>query len=484
VGQEEEEMPVRPFSRESQWLLPPRLDELVPDTHPVRFVAAFVDSLDLAAWFDLGIAPQGEREGAPAYHPALLLSVWLYGFMTGVRSSRRLEVACRDQLPYVWLTGNQRPDHNTLWRFYQEHRQGLRKLLKLTVRTAVQAGLIDLALQAVDGTKLVANASPDRNLSAKGLERLLERTQQAIEDLEAQNRTEGQSAPAELPAELRQVEALQAKVKAALASLEGSEASAKVNLTDSDAVVLRSRRGFLTGYNAQAVAAPLAEAAGVSGQLITAVTVVTDRNDVDQLLPLLRQAEANLGQSAAASLADAGYHSGPNLAACEAEERVIAMPESQAKALGSPYHKDAFVYDAAADSFLCPQNQRLRFAGLKRQSSGKVLRRYLVESPAACRACPFFGQCTTNKRQGRSLHIGAEDAMLRRHRAWMQTQGAKALYKQRKALIEPVFGVIKEQLGGRCLLLRGLLNVTAEGSLLATAFNLRFLARVWQSQPT
>src|SRR5687768_298614 len=147
-------MPVRPLLREQAWLMPPSLGDLLSADHPVYFVATFVDELDAAAWAELGILPEGEEQGAPAYHPRLLLSVWLYGFMTGVRSCRKLEAACREQLPYLWLTAMQTPDHNTLWRFYQEHRKGMRWLLKRTVRTAVATGFIDLALQAVDGSKV------------------------------------------------------------------------------------------------------------------------------------------------------------------------------------------------------------------------------------------------------------------------------------------------------------------------------------------
>jgi len=111
-------MPNRPFSREGTWLFPPTLEELIPDDHPARYVAMFVDGLDRAEWGKLGVAPDGAVRGAPGYHPRVVLGVWLYGFMTGVRSSRKLEAACRDQVPYLWLTGWQRPDHHTLWRFY------------------------------------------------------------------------------------------------------------------------------------------------------------------------------------------------------------------------------------------------------------------------------------------------------------------------------------------------------------------------------
>ena len=100
--------------------------------------------------------------------------------MTGVRSSRKLEAACRDQISYLWLTGWQHPDHNTLWRFYQAHRQAMRKLLKYTVATAVEIKLIDLAMQAVDGSTIPANAAGDRNYDITELQRLLERTEDAI----------------------------------------------------------------------------------------------------------------------------------------------------------------------------------------------------------------------------------------------------------------------------------------------------------------
>ena len=135
-------MPLREMGREQMWMLPPTLDELVPMDHPARFVAEFVDALDRDGWAGLGVEIEGEVLGAPAYHPRALLSVWLYGFMTGVRSCRKLEAACRDQIPYLWLTGWQHPDHNTLWRFYKGHRQAMRKLFERTVRTAVALELV------------------------------------------------------------------------------------------------------------------------------------------------------------------------------------------------------------------------------------------------------------------------------------------------------------------------------------------------------
>ena len=180
-------MPLRDMDRDQMWLLPPSLDELLPLDHPARFVAEFVDALDREGWAELGVEIDGDPMGAPAYHPRALLNVWLYGFMTGVRSCRKLEAACRDQIPYLWLTGWQHPDHNTLWRFYRDHRRAMRKLFERTVRTAVTMKLVNLGVQAVDGTKVGANAARDRTYNAEELGRLLNRVGKAIADLEDQN---------------------------------------------------------------------------------------------------------------------------------------------------------------------------------------------------------------------------------------------------------------------------------------------------------
>jgi transposase len=468
-------MPVRPYIRDQGWLLPQRLEDVLSSDHPVRFVATFVDEFDAKAWRELGIQPKGKQDGAPAYDPRLLLSVWLYGFMTGVRSSRKLEAACRETLPYLWLTGRQRPDHNTLWRFYEDHRQGMRKLLRRTVRTAVVTGLVDWALQAVDGSKIAGNASRDRTFDAAGLKKLLERTDAAILDLEARNRSAGEPVPPRLPQKLSQTKALRDKVRQAMKRV--SEDEGRTNLTDNDAVLLKARGGFITGYNAQAVASPLAPDAGGNGYLITA-TDVGQGNDQEELLPMLEAAEENLGQRTKQSLADAGYHSAENLALCQEQGRAIVMPEPGAKGLANPYHKDAFSYDAESDSYTCPLGQTLRYTDTKRDAKDQPVRRYRADA-RVCRSCPAFGACTKDRRHGRALEIGPHDAALKRHRALMASQAAKAVYSRRKEIIEPVFGIMKEQQAARRFLLRGLDNVLSEWTLLATAFNLRTLAKVW-----
>jgi transposase len=474
-------MPLRRFSRDQQYLLPPALDEWVPPEHPIRYVAAFVAQLTEPDWQRMGIDVAGEVRGAPAYQPTLLISLWLAGFMQGIRSSRALEAACRDQVSFRWLSGNQVPDHNTLARFWQRHRVGMGQLVQLTVRTAVQAGLVDLALVAVDGTKVAGNASGTRTLDETQLRKLLARTEQAIAELEAQTiGSEAETGPLSLPKELERAQALEAQVRAALATVQAEDGPARLNLTDPDATSQKTRTGYVTGYNAQAAAARVpVPGAGPAGLLLTAATVTTERDDHAQLLPMLEASHAALECAPAVVVADGGYYSGTNLTACAERGQAVVVPATRnGRGPEDPYHRDAFVYAAQSDTFTCPAGQTLRHIGLKRRPGRDPARLY-GGIAASCRGCDAFGVCTTSTQHGRTLSLHPQEAVVQAHRAWLATEAAQAALAQRKTLIEPAFGILKEVQRLPRFLLRGVTNVTAEWQLLAASFNLRTLARLW-----
>ena len=476
-------MPLRDMDREQMWLLPPTLDELLPLDHPARFVAEIVDALNRDDWSELGVDIDGDSMGAPAYHPRALLSIWLYGFMTGVRSCRKLEVACRDQIPYLWLTGWQRPDHNTLWRFCKEHRQSMRKLFERTVRTAVVMELVDLAVQAVqavDGTKVSSNASVNRSYDAAGLRGLLERLENAIADLEAQNQAGEDAAATRLPEELADKKVLREQVRLAMADLASQKRHSRINLTDPEARVMKGRHGgVLAGYNAQAMVSATRTEEGTSGMLVTAVDVVDEVNDNALLVPMMEQAGETTGTKSQMTLADAGYFAASHLAECDLRGQQVVMPEARQRFLKDPYHKDRFIYDERSDSFRCPQGQTLAFVRI--QHVNGIPSRLYRAAGVLCQACPTLRACTKAKEIGRSLAIGPHDEVLRRHRAWMSSSAAREAHRLRKRLVEPVFGIIKEQQGARRFLLRGLANVAAEWTMLVTAFNLRTLWKVWSA---
>jgi transposase len=200
------------------FLLPPALSEWVPPEHPARFVRDFVDELDLKA---LGIRePKGE-EGRPPYAADLLLKVWLFGWMDRVRSTRQLEKACLQVMPFLWLTGNLHPDHNTIWRFFNDNRKVLPKLFKQIVQIANEAGLIGFALHALDGTKMAAASSMDTARHRKSLEEMLKDVDQIIEayvqEVEAKRSAEQQTEGYVMPEPMLDPSARREKIRALLA---------------------------------------------------------------------------------------------------------------------------------------------------------------------------------------------------------------------------------------------------------------------------
>ena len=265
--------------------------------------------------------------------------------------------------------------------------------------------------------------------------------------MEAQNEGSEDASPVHLPAELAEKKALRERVRSAMEKLAGSEELERINLTDEDARLMKSRQGIVPAYNAQAMVSPVVRADGSGGMVITAAEVVTAPNDFGQLEPMMERAEEATEVRSAMTLADGGYHSGRNVETYEERGQRVAMPESQDRALRGHYHKDKFIYDAERDSYLCPEGRRLRFTRTKR-TRGTLMKLYRG-SGSVCRACPAFGVCTKDGRHGRALEIGPHDDALKRHRAWMSTDEAAAAYRRRQGLVEPVFGIIKEQHGGR-----------------------------------
>ena len=213
---------------------------------------------------------------------------------------------------------------------------------------------------------------------------------------------------------------------------------------------MKGRQGIVAGYNAQAMVSPMETDGGATSMLVTAVGVVDAANDNALLVPMMEQAAETTGTKSQMPLADAGYFAASHLVECDRRGQKVVVSEARQRFLEDPYHKDRFTYDEQSDSFRCPQGQTLAFVRIQ-HANGVPLRLYRAAG-AVCQTCPAFRACTRAKEIGRSLAIGPHDEVLRRHRSWMSTSAAQEAYRLRKQLVEPAFGIIKEQQGhgGSC----------------------------------
>jgi transposase len=288
------------------------------------------------------------------------------------------------------------------------------------------------------------------------------------------------SAPPRRSPERVSAQAHKEQITDALEAVRRDDGPERASATDPDARLQKLRGGGnAVGYNGQAAVAGVQpdQSAGVRGQLLTAVDLTNAPPDHEQLPGMLATIEQTTEQVPTV-LADTGYFSSATLAAVQSEhpETTALMPDGQAPSSAQAYHKDHFTYDPATDTFTCPEGQTLRFGGMvRRPDSEPDARRYRAPRKI-CAACPALALCAKSASKGRSVTLRPDDARLRAHRAQMATDEARTVYRQRKAVIEPVFGVIKERLDGRQLYLRRLAAVRAEWTLLATAFNYRVVA--------
>jgi transposase len=473
-------MPYKSYSREQDWLLPPSLGELIPQEHAVRFVAEFVDNLD---WFAVGIKTQPEATGAPAYAPQMLLAAWLYGFMTRVRSSRKLERACGESIPLLWLTGLQRPDHTTLARFYQQNRQALRPLFKATVRLAIEVGLVDFALQAVDGTRLGAAAKGSLHSKAE-IARLLAAVEAELAAMDAAQAVEppDDSTPPGGPRARLGQEQVKAQLLAAQAEFErraalpgGRNDVDAVSASDPDAALIKAHGGFVVGYNAQAV---------VDGktQIVVAADVVNCSSDGEQLLPMLAEIQAMTGRLPDAIAGDCGYFDIGAIVEARGlgTEVYVPQPRRKEKSADDPaarYQKSHFVYAAETDTFICPEGKTLAFQHREPTHHGKpnATRTYQGHACAGCPAA-VSGACTTNVK-GRTVKRYEHDDDLPPYLDKMRSAAGKAVTRQRSGIVEPLFASTKEHLSMLRFLLSGLLNAKAEWYLTCAAHN---LLKIWR----
>jgi transposase len=457
-----------------QFLLPPSLEDWVPPDHPVRFVRDFVAQLDLA---ELGFRVRHVADGRPSYSSELLLAAWLYGYMEKVRSSRKLEHACRTHLPLIWLLGMNYPDHNSLWRFWAAHRGAIGGVFRQSVLVAQKLGLVGMVVHALDGTKVAVQVSPKGAIHRSDLESLLASVDQTIAALEAEVQAEGamNAASMALPDALHEAAQRRAAIGQALAALDEQGLNHALPAEPDARMMKQSGGGIGWAYNAQAV---VDDAHGI----IVAQEVTNDAVDYRQLTPMLEQVRQTTGGTAQTTLADAGYCNAAQEIRAQRDGHTVVLPEHGRHAgQGDPYHKSRFAYDADTDSYTCPQGQPLHYTHTLPPRGARPPAR--VYQCGACGPCPVRDQCTRNRR-GRTITRDAYEAHRQAQRGRRAHSQVQQLLRRRKAIIEPLFGHIKHNQDFRRWSARGLTHARSQWSMLCATVNLKTLWRAWRNNGT
>jgi transposase len=456
-------------------MFPPSVEQWVEEDHPARFIRDFVEELDLR---QLGFNVPLSEVGGRFYAPDLLLKVWLYGYLSRIRSSRQLERACREHMGLIWLTGGNAPDHNSLWRFLNANRLAMSELFKQSVNVAFKCDMVGMAVHAIDGTKMKSSSSWGKMCGAKGLEKIQERLDRSVADFmtEIERQEQEEMGEYRLPLGMHSALRRKDKIQKALTELEESGLK-RVHHCEPEARLMKNRRTVELSYNAQAVA-------DQKSGIIVAADVVNEGSDNGELVPMLDLVKENLGAVARENLADGGYFSGSQIGLAEERkyEVLVSPPSSETAPSQSSktgvYHTREFAYDEARDCCICPHGEELPY--LTTKVRGKNKNGFRVYRCRKHRTCPHRSKCTTSK-QGREVEISVNHAAIERQRVKREDPANKRLLARRKAIIEPIFAWIKRHMGFRRWTVHGLDRVRAQWSLICAAINLSKIYKRWQS---
>jgi transposase len=452
------------LDRSQTLLFPERLEDYVAADNPVRFLDAFVASLDLHA---LQFAKaQCAHTGRPPYDPALLLKLYLYGYLHRVRSSRMLEAEAHRNVEVIWLLGKLTPDFKTIADFRKDNLQPLQRVARQFTVLCRQLELFGGELLAIDGSKFRAVNARDQNFSAAKLQELLAHTDarlaeylQLLDQSDAGAVTASPLTPAALQAKIAALQERRDWHAELLGQLDAAEK--QISVTDPDTRRMPVAQGNVVGYNAQM-------AVDAKHKLIAADDVTNAGNDYGQLAAVALTAQANLEIKQAEVLADKGYYNASEVSRCVEHGLSPLIPKTDTSAntkLGL-YGKSQFQFDAANDRYLCPAGGALTYR-FSTYELGRELKYYRAKG---CKECALKSQCTRNQ-HNRTLTREANEHLMEQMAERLKAQPGK--YALRKQLAEHPFGTIKRWFGYTHFTLKGLTKVRTEWSLITLAYNLK-----------
>lgn len=496
----------KPYHQHQLMLLPPSLDELIAENHPVRVVNRVVDSLDLTPLIE------GYKGGGnSSYHPAMLLKVLVYAYLRNIYSTRKMEEALGESVHFMWLAGNAKPDHNTLARFRSERLAGkVRTIFSQVVELLVEEGLVTLKEAFVDGTKIEANANRYTFIWGKSIktnkEKMLKQLRELLDYAEQVGASEVGPAPAFEEIDAEKVRAAVERINQALADTpvekkvkqklnyakrhwpEALERYAKqeemlggrnsCSKTDPGATFMRMKEDHMgngqlkPGYNVQA---------STENQFVTNYSVHHNPGDTKTLGEHLDLFKDTNGQLPANLTADAGYGSEENYErladeGVEAYVKFNKFDSERHKGI-APFNPDGWKHDETENCFYCPQGRKLVHVSTHQRTTEAGFKQTIdTYRSLNCDNCPVRSQCTKSEKN-REIEVSHK---LRRHkqaaRERLTSEEGVARRKRRCHEPETVFGEWKHNKGFRRFNLRTKPKVETELGILVIAHNLKKMA--------
>lgn len=443
------------------------LGQAISDDNEVRLIDLFVEAIQLS---DYGFKMEFIENGRPAYHPTLLLKLFIYGYLNRIRSSRQLEKQCKINLEVMWLMKGLVPDHNTIANFRKDNPKAIRKVFHATVSLAKNFDLIGGKLLAGDGTKLRAQNSKKNNFNEKKIERHIAYIDDKLNEyssiLANEDNDLTEEKKQEINNKINKHQQNKDKYEGYKTQLDQTDA-VQISTSDPDSRQMITRNNITeVAYNVQST---------VDAKYNIPIDFkVTNKNDSKAMGAMVRRAKTILGHTDFTAIFDKGYHTGTEFdyAHKNGVEVIVAFPDVASHAPDVAFDVEHFDYNKERDEYTCPAGNLLTTNGRwYKKASGKTINRVKHYKTKACLTCPLFERCTRNKSGRfieRSEHMDLIDANKKR------VQQNMDIYRKRQAIVEHPFGVIKRQWDFYYIMTKKTMeHASADVGLIFTAYNLR-----------
>lgn len=451
------------------FLLPPNIDDFIPEGHLARVISEIVDTFDTRK-----IEEQYSYRGQKSYHPKILIKLWVYGYATGTLSGRKIAMKCETDTAYMYLCSMYRPDFRTINDFRKDNIKSFEGYFVAVIKLCRELGMASVGTIALDSTKIRANVSAkqmrDKAMYSQWLKEVEDQLAALTQQADAVNVTEEQALANqrgdEIPKEIRKKETLIKKIQQAIEDLKDRDGE-RANLTDKDVRLIKSAGQIKPNYNCQG--------AVTRDGIIVAAYVSNNASDKEQLTPLINQAEKNTGKQVENILADSGYSSYANYEWLEQQEKTAYIPDQDYEHRGElkaePYDKSNFIYNPEKDNYTCPQGKELILDQIVFHRTRKQKLR--IYKGTQCLNCPVKSDCTSAK--VRQINQDIREPLREKARNLLDSPQGKLIYRQRMNMIEPVWGNIKFNKKITMFHLRGLTKVNGEWMLIAIGNNIQKL---------